>query len=431
MILGLESPGPKGVRAAMEEQSIDGADESRVGFEALEGWVRGRIQEWVQELLEEEVTELLGRSKSARRPALDGSPGYRNGHGKSRKLTLSGGTITVRRPRVRNLEERFESRILPLFARRTREVSEAIPELYLHGLAQGDFDLALRGLLGEDAALSASTVARLKEKWQSDWEVWNNRPLDDLEVVYLWADGVYVKAGLEKEKAVVLVVLAALSDGTKQFVAIGTGYRESTESWAGLLRDLKRRGMNVPRLVVADGHLGIWAALAQVYPDALEQRCWNHRILNVLDKVPKKAHKAALLRLRQIPYAESRREAERLKGVFQRWCREQGYKQASELLDHDWDRMVSFYCFPKAHWRHLRTTNPVESPFAALRLRTDAARRFKKVDNARAVIWRMLLVAERRFRRLKAPHLLKGLHGGDQYIDGLPVKPANQKEAAA
>ena len=414
----------------MTEKNIERVEESSVGFEALEGWVRGRIQQWVQELLEEEVGELLGRGRSERRKAVDGPAGYRNGYGKPRKLTMSGGTITLRRPRVRNLEERFESRVLPLFARRTREIAELIPELYLHGLAEGDFDLALRGLLGEDAPLSASTVARLKENWRAEWELWQNRSLEDLEVVYVWADGVYVKAGLEKEKAVVLVVLAALSDGSKQFVSIATGYRESTESWAAVLRDLKQRGMNAPRLVVADGHLGIWAALARVYPQAREQRCWNHRMVNVLDKLPKKVHKTALLRLRQVPYAETRREAERLKGVFQRWCRDRGYEQAGDLLEQDWDRMVSFYDFPQAHWQHLRTTNPVESPFSALRLRTDAARRFKKVTNARAVIWKMLLVAEKRFRRLKAPHLLKGLYEGDQYVDGLPVKTTKKEKAA-
>ena len=216
-----------------------------------------------QELLEEEVTELLGRRKSERRRAVDAVSGYRNGYGKPRHLTMSSGTIQIRRPRVRDLEERFESRVLPLFAKRTRQVRELIPELYLHGLALGDFDLALRGLLGDKAPLSASTVARLKEKWQAEWEVWQSRPLDDLEVVYLWVDGVYVKAGLEKEKAVLLVVLAALSDGSKAVVSVTSGYRESTQSWSEVLRDLKQRGMGCPRLVIGDGHLGIWGSFAQ------------------------------------------------------------------------------------------------------------------------------------------------------------------------
>ena len=207
----------------MSKQNIEESVESRVCFEELEDWVREKIQGWVQELLEEEVTELLGRRKSERRRAVDAPSGYRNGYGKPRHLTLSSGTIQVRRPRVRDLEEHFESRVLPLFAKRTRQVRELIPELYLHGLALGDFDLALRGLLGEKAHLSSSTVARLKEKWQAEWEVWQSRPLNDLEVVYLWVDGIYVKAGLEKEKAVLLVVLAALSDGSKAVVSVTSG----------------------------------------------------------------------------------------------------------------------------------------------------------------------------------------------------------------
>ena len=414
----------------MSKQNIRASEESRVGFEQLEDWVRGKIQGWVQELLEEEVTELLGRGKSERRSKVDAPSGYRNGYGKRRRLTLSSGTVTVRRPRVRDVEERFESRVLPLFAKRSREVRELIPELYLHGLAQGDFDLALRGLLGEEAPLSASTVARLKEKWQAEWQQWQSRPLADLEVVYLWADGLYVKAGLEKEKAVMLVVLAALSDGSKTVVSVSTGYRESTESWSGVLRDLKARGMNCPRLVIADGHLGIWGALSNIYPKAEEQRCWNHRLVNILSKVPKRWHQSALLMLRQIPYADSRQEAERLKKVFQHWCRQKGFSPAADLIDCDWERMVTFYNFPKKQWQHLRTTNPVESPFSALRLRTDAARRFKKVENAQAVIWKMLLVAEKRFRRLKSPDLMRDLYKGAKYINGVPVQTVSEEKAA-
>lgn len=414
----------------MKQKNIEGKEQSRIGFEELEDWVRERIQGWVQELLEEEVTELLGRGRSERRPSVDGKRGYRNGHGKPRRLTMSSGTITVRRPRVRNLEEHFESRVLPLFAKRTREVRELIPELYLHGLAQGDFDLALRGLLGDEAPLSASTVARLKEKWTSEWEAWQSRSLEDLEVVYLWADGVYLKAGLEKEKAVLLVVLAALSDGRKVLVSVSSGYRESTQSWSAVLRDLKRRGMGCPRLVIADGHLGIWGALGNVYPEAQEQRCWNHRIVNVLAKIPKRLRPSALQMLRPIPYAPTRQDAQRLKRVFETWCRQKELQPAAALLDRDWERMVTFYRYPQAQWQHLRTTNPVESPFAALRLRTDAAKRFKKVRQAQAVVWKMLLVAEKRFRRLKAPELMKEVYRGAQFIDGIPVTQTPEEKAA-
>lgn len=399
-------------------------------WENLEVWARRQVQTFVQDLLEAEVAELLGRRKSERRQAVDGAAGYRNGYGKPRNLTLSSGTITIRRPRVRGLEERFVSRVLPLFARRTPQVSALVPELYLHGLAEGDFDLALRGLLGEEAPLSASTVARLKERWQAEWEAWRARRLETLDVTYLWVDGVYVKAGLEKDKAALLVVLAGLSDGRKEIVAVVPGHRESMEAWSALLRDLKARGMGCPVLVIGDGHLGIWGALRNVYPEAAEQRCWNHRIVNVLDKLPKRHQPRAKALVTAIPYAETRQEAERLKAEFQRWCQRQQCPQAACLLDVDWERMMTFYCFPKEHWPHLRTTNPVESPFAALRLRTDAAKRFKKVSNATAVIWKMLMIAEKRFRRLHAPELLKDVYLGVRFENGVRVMREIQEVAA-
>ena len=415
----------------MKKATTDRREAVRVCWESLEEWTRQRVQGYIQDLLEEEVTELLGRAKSQRRQAVDASAGYRNGYGKPRKLTLGGGTITVRRPRVRHLEERFESRILPLFARRTPAVNDLLPELYLDGLAEGDFDLALRGLLGEDAPLSAATVARLKAKWQAEYQTWSTRSLGDLEVVYLWADGIYVKAGLEKEKAAMLIVVAGLSDGRKVVLTVRPGYRESTESWSALLRDLKARGMNAPRLVVADGHLGIWGGLAAVYPKSDQQRCWNHRMVNVLDKLPKTAQPQGRALLTKIPYAESRKEAQRLKRAFQGWAGRQGYEEAATLLDHDWGRMVAFYRYPKEHWVHLRTTNVVESPFAAVRLRTDAAKRYKKVPNATAVIWKTLLLAERRFRKLNAAHLLKEVWQGTRFADGVRVSKRKNRKTAA
>ena len=401
---------------------------SRVDWESLEGWVREKIQELLQAILEEEVTELLGRHRSERRDAVDGSPGYRNGYGKERRLTLQCGTVTVRRPRVRGLEERFISKILPLFVRRTQEVSALIPELYLHGLAEGDFDMALRGLLGEGAPLSASTVARLKGKWQLELETWRQRRLDGLELVYLWVDGIYVKAGLEKEKAALLVAIGGLSDGRKVVLSVVPGHRESTESWSGFLRDLRNRGISSPKLIVGDGHLGIWGALRNVYPEAAEQRCWNHKIVNVVDKLPRKKQAQARVLLCQIPYAQTRAEAERLRKHFADWCHQHGYADAIATLERDWERMVTFYQFPNEHWVHIRTTNMVESPFASLRLRTDAAKRYKKVDNATAVIWKMLLIAETRFRRLNAPVLMKRVYEGVEYKDGLE---ATREEAAA
>ena len=414
----------------MSNETTDYNTESRPEWDHLEDWLRGQVQGMVQYMLEEEVTEFLGRLKSARRSDADNDSGYRNGYAPARKLTLSSGTIRVRKPRVRDTEERFVSRLLPLFVSRTARVSELIPELYLHGLSEGDFDLALRGLLGDDAPLSASTVSRLKERWNAELAEWRGRRLDELEMVYVWVDGVYVKAGFEREKSAVLVVIGALSDGSKVVLSAEPGYRESTQSWSEVLRDLRDRGMGCPQLVVGDGHLGIWGALRNVYPEASEQRCWNHKIINVLDKLPKRQHDQAKLMLRNIPYAESRSEAERMRGVFVRWSRQHSYEAAAESLERDWDRMVTFYAFPKEHWRHIRTTNPVESPFAALRLRTDAAKRYKRVDRAIAVIWKMLMVAEGRFRRLKAPALMKVVYQGARYKDGVVINTMPEKVAA-
>src|SRR5579884_449416 len=318
---GLRTPGCEPGRrgtAAMHQQSTATPASSSVTWDSLEAWVRERIQGFIQDLLEEEVTELLGRRKSERRAAVDPQPGYRNGYGKPRRLTLGCGTITVCRPRVRGLDARFQSRVLPLFARRTREVSALLPELYLHGLAAGDFDLALRGLLGQDAPLSASTVARLKARWQLEWETWSARRLDDLEVVYLWVDGVYVKAGLEKEKAALLVAIAGLSDGRKVVVAVAPGHRESAESWGALLRDLRDRGMPCPRLVIGDGHLGICGGLREVYAEA-----------------------AAKPLLTAIGCAPTLAEAEERRATSEAWCRRHGYDHAAAAVGWDWDRFMT------------------------------------------------------------------------------------------
>jgi len=402
--------------------------ESMPTWDALEEWLRGEIGNRIQSVIEEEVSAFLGRSWYERRRAVDASPGYRNGYGKPRRLSTSCGTIQVRRPRVRGLEERFESRILPLFARRTREVGELLPELYLHGLSQGDFELALRGLLGDGAPLSPTSIGRLRAKWVADHQDWRERRLDGRELVYAWADGIYVKAGLEKDKACLLVVIGAMSDGRKEVLAVTPGYRESTESWLEVLRDLRDRGLEQPVLIAADGNMGIWAAIDQVRPDSRQQRCWNHKIINVLDKIPKRTQAEARTLLVQIPYAHTRQEAENLRKRFATRYRSQ-FPNAVDALERDWDRMITFYDLPKEHWKHLRTTNVVESPFASVRLRTNAAKRHKKVANATALIWRTLMVAEKRFRKLDAPHLLKDVYARKQYQDGTAITVGNRVAA--
>jgi len=409
----------------MSKKIESGALESRPLWDSLDEFIRGRVQEMVQQLLEAEVSEYLGRIKSERREP--GEHGYRNGYGKPRRLTLANGTIEVRRPRIRDLDARFESQILPLFLRQTKGITALLPELYLHGLALGDFDQAMRALLGPGAPLSASTMLRVKQAWQAEYETWKRRDLSDLELVYCWADGLYVKAGLEDGKAALLVVIGALANGQKVLLAAESGQRESIQSWSRVLRDLTARGLRAPRLLVADGHLGIWGAQREFWPETKEQRCWNHKIMNVLDQVPRKHQPSVRGRLREIMYAETRAEATRKRNeciaVFRKLC-----PQAMETLQRDWDRMVAYFDFPKEHWHHLRTTNIIESPFAAVRLRTDAGKRFKRVDNATALIWKILRLAERRFRTLRAPHLLPSVAAGIEYVDG--IRKVSERMAA-
>ena len=404
---------------------------SSATWETLETFARMRVQEFIQQLLDDEVTELLGRPKSARRGAVDAPAGVRNGHGKPRRLSLMNGTVTVRRARVRDLEERFVSRLLPLFQRRTPEVSALLPELYLHGLALGDFELALRGLLGDAAPLSASSLGRLKATWQAQHAAWQQRDLSALKLVYLWADGVYVKAGLEDSKAALLVLIGADADGQKQVLAVTSGERESAASWSAVLRDLKARGLCAPKLTIADGHLGIWGAITAIYPTSAEQRCWNHKLRNILDLVPRKRQAEVTVQLQQIAAADTLRAATTRRDAFARLHR-RALPKAVACLERDWDRLVAHYAFPQEHWRHLRTTNIVESPFAAVRLRTSAAKRYKKVESATTLIWRILLVVEQHFRKLNAPDLCTAVYEGVVFHDGLrTVTPTRETRHAA
>ena len=401
-----------------------------MNYEVLEEVVRMKVQQFIQDILEEEVNEFLCRKKSERIKGIDAPRGYRNGYGRPRKFALMAGTVTIRRPRLRGTDEHFESKVLPLFKRRSKELAEMLPELYLHGLAKGDFEMALRGLLGDGAPLSASSIARLKAKWQLEYEEWKRKTLSSYKVVYQWADGIYVKAGLEKDKAALLVIIGALIDGRKVILACESGYRESKESWASILRDLILRGLKLGRLTIADGHLGIWSALREIHPEGKEQRCWNHKIRNVVDCFPKRVRAEAAEKLKQIPYAESLSECERLRDEFAERYRKD-YPKAVEKLMADWERMVTFYSFPKEHWVHLRTTNVIESPFSSVRLRTDASKRFKKVQNAEAMIWKLLQVAEKNFRLLKGYWLLPAVYNGEKFFNGIKEEKRKGLERTA
>jgi len=404
----------------MKENHISGNESKGIFYDELEQFARAKIRAHLQDLLEQEVTEWLGRERSERKMQPLEQQGYRNGYGRPRRFTMSVGTVEIRRPRVRNLDERFVSKVLPLFKRHSKEVGELIPELYLHGLASGDFELALRELLGEGAALAASSIQRLKEKWQGEYEQWKSVVIEEKDWAYLWADGIYVKAGIGKEKAALLVVIGVREDGTKRFLALEAGYRESKESWAGVLRQLKTRGVKSARLFVGDGNLGLWAAVGEVYPQAQEQLCWNHKMLNVIDAVSRKEQVAVKTHLSAMMYAPSRAEALKERKQFEQAFRHN--PKAIKTVVENWDRLTTYYDFPREHWKHLRTSNVVESPFSRVRLRTAASRRFKSQTNATCLIWKTMMVAELSFRKLNAPELVEKVARGTKYNNGEEVK---------
>ena len=332
----------------MKKDTTNETERSRKKYEYLEEMVREKAQEFIQEILEEEITEFLGREKSARiKEGFDIKPGYRNGYSKPRRLAMMNGTITLKRPRLKDVEG-FESKILPLFKRRSKELGEMLPGLYLHGLAKGDFELALRGLLGDGAPLSSGSIQRLKAKWKTEYDVWKQEDMSRVQVVYQWADGIYIKAGLEKERAALLVIIGALDNGKKVLLACDSGYRESKESWLEVLRDLKNRGLKLGRLTIADGHLGIWSALGEIHSEGEEQRCWNHKIMNVLNALPKSIRQEASEYLKKIPYAKTRRECEKKRDEFIKLF-EKDYPKAAQKLQTDWERMITFYSYPKGY----------------------------------------------------------------------------------
>ena len=406
----------------MTEKHIGSSESKEIFYAELEEFARGKIREHLQDLLEQEVTEWLGREKSERRIKPSEQPGYRNGYGKPRRFTMRLGTVEVCRPRVRDLGERFVSKILPMFKRQSQEVRDLIPELYLHGLASGDFELALRELLGEGAPLSATSLQRLKEKWQGEYEQWKQTVVEEKDWAYFWADGIYVKAGIGKEKAALLVVIGVKEDGSKRFLALEPGYRESKESWAVVLRQLKARGVKSAKLFVGDGNLGLWAAVGEVYPQSQEQLCWNHKMLNVMDAVSKKEQVQAKEHLNAMMYAESRDEALKERKKFEQAFRHNA--KAVKTVVENWERLTTYYNFPREHWKHLRTSNVVESPFSRVRLRTAASRRFKSQVNATCLIWKTMMVAEMSFRKLNAPHLAEKVARGTKYDNGKEIRVA-------
>jgi putative transposase len=350
----------------------------------------------------------------------------RNGKAKPRTVSLGAGPVKLQAPRVddRRPDHRFTSKILPPYMRRSPRLDDALPVFYLRGLSSGDFEEAIPALLGADAAgFSPSTITRLTRVWQEEHEGWCKRPLTDKEYVYVWADGVYfgVRLGEDKQLAC-LVLVGVLPGGTKEVIALQDGYRESTDSWLSLLRDLKRRGMPAPKLAIGDGALGFWAALRQVYSGTKEQRCWVHKIANVLDKLPKRVQPRAKDMLHEIMYAPDRQSAlediERFSQEF-----EAKYPKAVECLLKDQDELLTFFDFPAEHWIHLRTTNPIESTFSTVKARTKRTKGAGSPKAGLAMAFKLLLGAERRWRKINAPHLVALVQAGVRFLDGEQLAP--------
>ena len=344
----------------------------------------------------------------------------RNGRAQERTVQLGGGPVKVRAPRVndRRPDQRFTSDILPPYMRRSPRLEEALPVLYLLGLSTGDFSEALEALLGPEAAgFSATTITRLLKVWQEDYQAWRKRSLKGKEYVYVWADGIYFNIRLEDDRLACLVIIGVLPDGRKEVIALEDGYRESTESWASVLRDVKRRGMTTPILAVGDGNSGFWAALREVYPETQEQRCWKHKLANVLDKLPKRLQPRAKAMLHEIMYAPDRQTA--LEEIA-RFSQEYGarYPKAARTLSQDRDRLLTFFDFPAEHWIHLRTTNPIESTFSTVKARTKKTKGAGSRKAGLAMAFKLLLAAEKRWRRVNAPHLVALIRAGVEVPNG-------------
>lgn len=377
---------------------------------SLEAVVRTAAQRMIQGALEAEVTEFLGRLPGEKSERAEGFRGYRNGYHAERRITTAVGALTVRQPRISDVPGgagKYSSQLIKPYRRRSEALDILFPKLFIEGLATRDFEPALRALVGEDAPLSPSSVSRLNKQFREEYMRWKTRRLDDLEIVYTWADGVYLKAGISDEKLCALVIMGADRTGRKHLLAIGEGYRESKESWLEVLRDLKSRGMNEPAIAIADGALGFWAALPEVWHQTREQLCWLHKTRNILDKVPKKEHKDAAERIRGIYLAETRTAAASLAAKLIHDWNQVGYLKAAECLERALEKLLTFHAFPIEHARHLRTTNPIESPFASVKLRTNAARRFRTPHSALHLLFKLLERSEKGWQRLSYPEKLK------------------------
>jgi transposase-like protein len=405
-------------------------DEAR----SLETLAREGARRMLKTALEVEVSEYVTAHAGAR-DAAGHALVVRNGRANARTIVTGSGTITVAAPRVNDqrvvdgTRQRFTSQILPPYMRRSPKVDEVLPILYLRGLSTGDFREAIPALLGADAtALSATTITRLTTQWEAEHAAFQRRDLSDRAYVYVWVDGIHVNVRLEDDRVCLLVMLGVRADGTKELIAVEDGYRESTESWQTMLRGLKKRGLPMPVVAVGDGALGFWAAVRDVWPETQEQRCWVHRLANVLDKLPKRLQGRAKQALHEIMHAETKAEAERAADTF---AAEYGakYPKAVTSLRRDFPKLLTFYAFPAEHWKHLRTTNVIESPFATVRLRQRVTKGAGSRTKAITMAFKLLEMAQLRWRRLNGPTLLPLVATGVKYQDGLQLKRKEDRAA--
>src|SRR4051794_7468603 len=353
----------------------------------------------------------------------------RNGHHDPREVATAAGAVPVRQPRVndKRIDEatgervRFSSAILPAWCRKSPKVAEVLPLLYLHGLSTGDFVPALEQFLGSAAGLSAAAITRLAAQWTDDYHGWRRRDLSSVDYVYVWADGIHVNVRLDEDKLCLLVVVGVRADGSKELVALADGYRESSGSWADLLRDCARRGMRAPVLAVGDGALGFWSALREVFADTREQRCWFHKTANVLAALPKSAHPGAKRALAEIWNAEDREHARRAVAAFKLAYGAKFGKAVAKITD-DLDELLAFYDFPAEHWVHLRTTNLIESTFATVRHRTKVTKGPGSKAAGLAMAFKLIEAAQARWRSVNAPQLVALVRAGARFDRGKLVE---------
>lgn len=416
-------------------QDVEASNENAAGGSLLDQIVRDGARQMLAAALQAEVAAYV----EAFTDEVDEN-GHRlvvrNGHHEPREVTTAAGGVPVRQPRVNDKRvdevtgerKRFASAILPAWARKSPRVAEVLPLLYLHGLSSSDFGPALEQFLGSSNGLSAATITRMTKDWSDEAKAFNKRSLADTDFVYVWVDGIHLKVRLEQDKVCLLVIVGVRADGTKELVALDDGHRESSESWLDLLRSCKRRGMRAPVLAVGDGALGFWAALRQLFPDTREQRCWFHKIANVLNALPKSAQPGAKAALAEIWNAEDKEHARAAAKTFAADFAAKWPKAAAKITD-DLDVLLAFYDYPAEHWIHLRTTNPIESTFATVRLR----QRVTKGPGSRAagiaMAFKLIESAQSRWRAVNAPHLVALVRAGAKFEKGILVERPDDHES--